>query len=323
MATSKNIPTSTITTTTTTTPTGISSTPTTTTTTITTASTTAFTTTTTTTIPAQTRPPPAVALQIVIQQVYVVELADPQSAAFQTLAVEVIASFDVVYKTRYGSLFLRTIVLAFRPGTTRAQNVEADVQLIFNENSTKPLPDATDIVSTLKNAISNPSSGFNLTVDLNSITVVSVPQTVSVIFLTNGTFVTALSDSNSSLFANRSIMIKTGLEPFFTADYPSVFSSLTISNFSDGGFISNRITTIQNSMVLSFGASATVPISTQIGQTIIRAAKNNSLPFQIFTSKIIVNGTVISSGNMAISINMSIFTASFMVVLSLLITSSS
>ncbi|KAL7855865.1 hypothetical protein AOLI_G00194690 [Acnodon oligacanthus] len=255
---------------------------------------------------------------IVIQEVYIVQLSNPQSEEFRVLAVTVAASFDVVYKARYGILFVRTIVLAFRPGTTRAQNVEADVQLIFNENSTTSIPTSTEVVSTLKEAISNPNSGFNLTVDPTSITVLSIPQTVAVILLTNGTFVTAFSDSSSDLFTNRSSMIKTGLEPFFMADYPSAFSSLTLSNFSDGGLSSTGIRMIQNSMDLSFGAYATLPNTTQIGQTIIRAAKNNSLPFQIFTSKIIVNGTVISSSEVSNKISM--FTATFMVSLSLFFT---
>ncbi|KAL7855867.1 hypothetical protein AOLI_G00194710, partial [Acnodon oligacanthus] len=293
------------------------------TTTTTTTTTTATTTTTTaaTTTPAPTRPPPAVALQIVIQQVYVEELSNPQSEQFQSLASVVVVSFDKIYKLQYGILFVRTVVKAFRPGTTRAQNVEADVQLIFNENSTKPIPAATDIVSTLKEAISNPNSGFALSVDPTSITVVSSPQIVTVVIFTNGTFVTDLSNSTSALFTTRSSMIKTGIEPFFTADYPAAFSSLALTNFSDGGYSSTFVRMIQNSMDLSFGASATRPNTTQIGQTIIRAAKNNSLPFQIFTSKIIVNGTVISSSEVSSKISM--FTATFMVAISLLVTWSS
>ncbi|XP_049328033.1 uncharacterized protein LOC125787626 [Astyanax mexicanus] len=208
------------------------------------------------------------------------------------------------------------------PSPTRAEsNVEADVQLIFNENSTKPVPATADIVDTLKGAISNTSSGFNLTVDPASITVLSVPQMLPVIFLTNGTFVTALSDSTSDLFTNRSIIIKTSLEPFFTADFPSAFSSLIISNFSNGGLSMTGQTRILNQMDVFFGSSAALPNSTQIAQTLIKAAKNNTLPFQIFTSQITVNGTVISSGE--ISSKISMFTATFTVTMSLLVTWSS
>lgn len=71
-----------------------------------------------------------------------------------------------------------------RPGTTRDTNVEAEVQLVFNENSTKPVPPGPELVVTLKEAVSNPSSGFNLTVDPNSITVVSKLDTnISRLFL--------------------------------------------------------------------------------------------------------------------------------------------
>ncbi|KAK1792846.1 hypothetical protein P4O66_012750 [Electrophorus voltai] len=223
-----------------------------------------------------------------------------------------------MYSKQFGALFITVIVLAFRPGPTRANNVQADVQLIFNENSTKPIPASTEIVNIFQAAITNPNSGFNLTVDAASITVTSSPQTIPVIFLTNGTFSSALSNSSSDLFTNRSLMIKSGLVPFFVADFPYSFSTLTATNYSDGGLTVTGIASIWNYIDLSFGASATLPNSTQIGETIIRAARNNTLPFQIFTSKIIVNGTVISAGDVSSKIN--VFTASFLVAMSLLVT---
>jgi len=44
-------------------------------------------------------------------------------------------------------------------------------------------------------------------------------------------------------------------------------------------------------MDLAFEANGALPNSTQIVNTIVKAARNNSIPFQIFTSEIVINGT--------------------------------
>ncbi|KAL0189831.1 hypothetical protein M9458_016930, partial [Cirrhinus mrigala] len=51
------------------------------------------------------------------------------------------------------------------------------------------------------------------------------------------------------------------------------------------------VPTLRNTMDLAFGVDAVLPNSTQIVNTIVRAARNNTLPFQIFTSPVVVNGT--------------------------------
>ena len=48
-------------------------------------------------------------------------------------------------------------------------NTEAEIELVFNDTSTIP---HTDIVNTLKEAVSDPNSTFNLTLDTNSVTVI-------------------------------------------------------------------------------------------------------------------------------------------------------
>lgn len=53
------------------------------------------------------------------------------------------------------------------------QNVQADVELVFNEKSTEPIPSSNAIVETLKEAAAAPDSTFNLTIDTNNIIVVS------------------------------------------------------------------------------------------------------------------------------------------------------
>ncbi|KTF73819.1 hypothetical protein cypCar_00045424 [Cyprinus carpio] len=112
-------------------------------------------------------------------------------------------------------------------------------------------------------------------------------------------------------------MIKTGLEPFFLTDYPASFSTISVTNFSDASVKLKSVPKIQNSMDVVFGADAALPNSTQIVNTVVRAARNNTLPFQIFTSSIIINGTEYSSGE--VSSRISVLTTSFLVMVSLLV----
>ncbi|XP_059364840.1 uncharacterized protein LOC132103764 [Carassius carassius] len=227
--------------------------------------------------------------------------------------------FDDIYSKKFGPRFIRTIVIGFRSvARTKADsNVEAEVQLVFSEASTEPVPSNTDIVETLKEAVTNPTSSFNLPLDPTSITVIKSLQIIPLTIITNGTFVAALSNKNSTEFQNRASLIKTGLEPFFLADYPKSFSTISVTNFSDAGVKLRSVPKIRNSMDVVFGTDAVLPNSTQIMNTIVRAARNNTLPFQIFTSSIIINGTEFSSAEVSSSISM--MTASFLVAVSLLV----
>ncbi|KAF5902218.1 cell wall protein DAN4-like, partial [Clarias magur] len=58
----------------------------------------------------------------------------------------------------------------------------------------------------------------------------------------------------------------------------------------NGGIFANS-DSILSFMDLVFANSAGVPNVTQIGNTMLRAARNDSLPFKIFINDIIVNGT--------------------------------
>ncbi|XP_043100968.1 uncharacterized protein LOC122349105 [Puntigrus tetrazona] len=227
--------------------------------------------------------------------------------------------FDIIYQIRYGSLFIRTIVIGFIAVVrSRAEsNVQAEVQLVFSQTSTEPIPTNSDIVETLKEAAANSTAGFNLTIDATSITVINSMQIIPLIILTSGTFDAVLSIKNSTEFKSRALLIKTGLEPFFLADYPASFSTITVTSFSDGGVKLKSLPKIQNSMDVVFGANAVLPNSAQIVNTVVRAARNNTLLFQIFTSSIIINGTEYSSAE--VSSRISVLTASFLVVVSLLV----
>lgn len=117
-----------------------------------------------------------------------------------------------VYKLKYGPLFIRVVVIAFRwvsfffftehikdkiykiqnphvfhtarcklyvfpfrpVSKIRAeQNVQAELELVFDQISNEPIPSNSEIVQTLKEAATNPNSGFNLTIDVTSIAVIS------------------------------------------------------------------------------------------------------------------------------------------------------
>lgn len=279
---------------------------------------------TTTTTPA---PLPTVALQVTIQQVFIVALNNPQSAEFKTLAIAIITVCDVIYRTKYGNRFVRTIVIAFRPVAIRSGNTEAQIELVFNDTSTEPIPQSGDIVNTLKEAVSNPNSTFNISVDVNSITVIYTANittvinstvtatttlgtttalaTVTVMFRSlRETFTTDLLDSSSSGFKNRATLIKTQLEPFYQTAFIS-FHHLTVTRFSNGSII--------NSMDVAFSSSS-VPTTTAIGTVLIKAASNITA-FNIDITSLTVNGTIVNS---AVSINKTnLFTASCLVLLSL------
>ena len=73
------------------------------------------------------------------------------------------------------------VLILCRPVPRLGQDpyTEVDLELEFNATSTVPIPKGSDIVDTLKEAVTNPNSTFNFSVDLNSITVIS-KQTQSI-----------------------------------------------------------------------------------------------------------------------------------------------
>ncbi|XP_064796876.1 mucin-5AC-like isoform X3 [Oncorhynchus masou masou] len=306
----------------------------------TTTSTTTTTTATTTTTTAHLQPAPLVSF--VIQQVFVEALNDPQSTQFQELAITITAVFDVIYKAKYGILFIRTIVLGFTPMFHSRMDAEtlAEVQLVFNETSTQSVPEVTDISNTLKEAVTNPNITFgNLSVDVTTI-IVQVPTTsknttttaspvittaiitttttettvvaltkVTVVFRSSGeTFTSDLSNTSSQACQTRALLIKTQLDPFYRSAFTS-FNSLAVTEFSSGSII--------NTMDLAF-SSPSVPNSMEIGTVLIKAAQKITA-FNIDPTSVRVNGTAVTSSG--VSSKTSLCTAFFLVVLSLLLSS--
>ncbi|CAB1351903.1 unnamed protein product, partial [Coregonus sp. 'balchen'] len=100
----------------------------------------------------------------------------------------------------------------------------------------------------------------------------------------------------------------TSLEPFYRSAFPS-FNSLTVKKFSSGSII--------NTMTLAFRSSS-VPNSKEIGTVLINAARNITA-FDIDPTSVTVDGTAVTSSG--VSGKTSLFTAIFLVVLSLLLSS--
>ncbi|XP_041960242.1 prostasin-like isoform X1 [Alosa sapidissima] len=232
-----------------------------------------FTTTTTATTTTQpTRPAPTVVLQVVLTIVYTEALSNPQSQEFQQQAAQVVAVCDAVYRTQYGTLFVRTIVVAFWQSSRN--RMEMGIELVFNEYSIESVPDRMDIVNTLKEAVSDPASNYTLPVDVDSIRVISAPRTASNFqFATSETFNTALSNSSSNAFKDRASLIKRQLEPFFIEDFTPLFISLNVKSFRQGSIV--------HETDLTFTANGILPSSTAIYNTLLRAAQSGELSFTI------------------------------------------
>ncbi|KAM9418074.1 uncharacterized protein ACWYII_021812 [Salvelinus alpinus] len=307
--------------------------------------------TTTTAMPITTKTtahPVVFKLKLTIEVLFVTALTNPGSTEFQTLALTITSECDEIYQSKYGIIFIQTIVIAFLPVSRRSlmpAEIQVEMEVVFKQISAESRM-INDIENTLKEAVTNPNSNFNISVYPDSITVIRVPNTstgattitpanpvvtaapttttaaatttsvvtitlttVSVEFTSKGeTFISDLSTSSSQAFQTRASLIKTQLEPFYRSAFAS-FNSLTEIKFRNGSII--------NTMNLAFSSSA-VPNSKEIGTVLIKAAQNITA-FNINPTSVTVNGEVVTSSG--ISSKTSLFTASCLVVLSLLLSS--
>ncbi|TDG99779.1 hypothetical protein EPR50_G00197540 [Perca flavescens] len=111
----------------------------------------------------------------------------------------------------------------------------------------------------------------------------------------------------TTAFTSRASIIKSTLEPFYKKAFSS-FRFLTVISFSSGSIINN--------LDLAF-SSTSIPNGAQIGNVLVRAASNITV-FNVDTTSISVDGTQVSSG---VSHKISLITASFLVMLSWLLSS--
>ncbi|XP_010767894.1 A-agglutinin anchorage subunit-like [Notothenia coriiceps] len=232
---------------------------------------------------------------------------------------------------------------------TRADSTQVEVGLEFNQTaSPAEIPKDDDVAKTLEEAISNPNNTFNISVDVTSIRVIpptaiptstttsaattttraattkttttptttitkatTIAEAVIIRQLTfrsaGETFTTDLQNRLSAAFKARASLIETTLNPIYQRQFSS-FRSLTVILFSNGS--------IFNTMILEF-ASTSVPSGTQIGN-ILAGAASSITAFNIETASIFLDGAQVSNG---VSHKMSLITASFLVLLSWLLSS--
>ncbi|KAG9347803.1 hypothetical protein JZ751_003818, partial [Albula glossodonta] len=277
--------------------------------------------TTTTNLPAPPPPPlppaPIVILEVTLVVQFVPALENNQSPQFQELAATVVAVCDVIYRARYGLLFIRTVVVAFRPVRVRMEGTDAEVELVFNDTSSEPLPTNLDVVETLETAVKNPNStlmnDFNLTVVADSIRVIGVANvsttptknvttaakptskavtaaptiattvtptaTVQIEFTSRETFVPELSDQNSETFKARSKLTMEQIEPVYTSAFSS-FIRLIVQSFREGSIVTQA--------GLVFNSTDPLPSNEQIISTLRDAVTNSQISFDIDPNSIII-----------------------------------
>ncbi|XP_029587882.1 mucin-17 isoform X1 [Salmo trutta] len=256
----------------------------------------------TTTVPATiaitTAPPPVVELQVTLQQVFVPALTDPQSTEFKTLSYTITTICDTIFRQRYGLSYVQTTVTQFRPVPRLGQdpNTEVELELEFNATSTVPVPKGSDIVDTLKEAVTNPNSTFNFSVDLNSITVINAPATTTVpatIAITTApppvvelqvtlqqVFVPALTDPQSTEFKTLSYTITTICDTIFRQRYGLSYVQTTVTQFRPVPRLGQDPNT-EVELELEFNATSTVPVpkGSDIVDTLKEAVTNPNSTF--------------------------------------------
>ncbi|XP_044039224.1 flocculation protein FLO11-like [Siniperca chuatsi] len=127
-----------------------------------------------------TAAPFVVVLTANLEEPFVEELKNPSSIQYRALERRVVTACDLIYRARFGFLFIRTFVIRFSRvvARTRMENTNAEVGLEFNNTASQDqIPQDDVVVDTLVQALSNPNNTFNLTVDTNTIEIIRTPNT--------------------------------------------------------------------------------------------------------------------------------------------------
>ncbi|XP_047440104.1 mucin-5AC-like [Mugil cephalus] len=246
-------------------------------------------------------PPPVVAIQATLVEVFVPELSDRNSQQFRALETRVVTVCDIIYFVRYGAIFRRTFIIAFR--STQMQNTVAEVGIEFNPNSTSAeIPPAADVAQTLVDAVNNPNSTLNITIQANTVRVVETPalNTTAATTTPNATtttapttrattteapppvvaiqatlvevFVPELSDRNSQQFRALETRVVTVCDIIYFVRYGAIFRRTFIIAF--------RSTQMQNTVAevgIEFNpnsTSAEIPPAADVAQTLVDAVNN-------------------------------------------------
>ncbi|XP_063045696.1 uncharacterized protein LOC134439721 isoform X1 [Engraulis encrasicolus] len=276
------------------------------------------TTTTTTTIATTTTatsstPRFIVGIRMLLLNAFISDYNNPQSSAYQQQAASIVSWCTPIYSQRYGSMFVRVVVISLRSSIRyRQANTEAEIQVEFDQNAPENAPTSSDVALAIQQEASSTSNPID--VDINNIEVTRAPQVMSnAQFTTSENFVLSLLSINSTSYRNRAALIKEELEPFFHEDYSPDFICLTPETFSVGTVQSNSIL---HQSELHFTYNATLPSATDVYNTMLRAARSGKLSINIIS----VDGKDVSassSGDVSSKINL--FTTCSLTLLSLLL----
>ncbi|XP_023286991.1 mucin-5AC-like [Seriola lalandi dorsalis] len=107
------------------------------------------------------------------------DLTNRNSSRFKDLEQRVVGACNSIYRTTFGAQFDRCFVKQFRPaspGLPRVNGTEAEMGVVFNRTTpTTDLPQNTVVVQTLVEAVNASTSMFNLTINPNTVEVLTSP----------------------------------------------------------------------------------------------------------------------------------------------------
>ncbi|XP_047192259.1 mucin-2-like [Scophthalmus maximus] len=292
---------------------------------------------------------------------YTADLDDRTSSRYKNLEKRLVGPCNKIYKRKYPVTFSHCKVKSFRPVSAqkRANGTEAELGVVFlNTVPILKLPTENNVAQVLIDSVNNSNNTFNVTINTGTIQVIAspvgstnataatttavpitaapataapatvapataVPATVTpataapapvelttrlVVFRSVlDTFTDDLLDTSSAAFKSRASNIKRQLEPRYQKEFPFSFKSLDVVEFRSGS--------VFNKMRLLFQGPS-VPSRTEIANVLLSAASSVT-NFDIEGSSITVDG-ISSSG---VSQKISLFTASCLVLLSLLLSS--
>nr|XP_033962273.1 integumentary mucin C.1-like [Pseudochaenichthys georgianus] len=301
------------------------------------AATTNTTTTPTTTITTATTIAEAVTIRQLtfrsVGETFTTDLQNRLSAAFIARASLIETTLNPIYQQQFSSFRSLTVILFSNgsivnnmnigfastsvPNATQIGNILADAAsniTAFNIEPASILLDGAPAPTTAATTTAAPTTAATTTTTTPTTTITTattIAEAVTIRQLTfrsvGETFTTDLQNRLSAAFIARASLIETMLNPIYQQQFSS-FRSLTVILFSNGS--------IFNIMNIGF-VSTSVPNATQIGNILADAASSITA-FNIEPASILLDGAQVSNG---VCHKMSLITASFLVLLSRLLSS--
>ncbi|XP_034412957.1 ice-structuring glycoprotein-like [Cyclopterus lumpus] len=208
---------------------------------------------------------------------------------------------------------LQTTVLN---STTTSPNIAATTAASAATTAASAATTAASAATTAASAATTDASAATTaasaaTTAASAATTVTPTTRLLVTFRSQGeTFTSDLLVPSSATFQNRSALIESTLKPLLKEAFPS-FHNISVISFSEGSIIQN--------VVIEF-LSTSAPNGTEIGK-VFAAASCIIRTFNIDTFSISVDGTLFTQVSSGVSHNISLITASFLVLMSWILSS--